>query len=105
MSGKSRGVDYTKWDKMVNDMSDSEDEEGNFNNPEVTTFDKPQSVTFGGTAAAQAADGLNSDGSIQGKDGQIAVVTMFRRFSSGVTAVLFAPAASREYESACTVLR
>ncbi|CAN0138130.1 unnamed protein product [Ectocarpus sp. 13 AM-2016] len=49
------GVDYSKWDKMANEMSDSDDDNGN--NPEVTTFDQPQSVTFGGTSASQAAEG------------------------------------------------
>ncbi|CAN0262933.1 unnamed protein product [Pylaiella littoralis] len=51
------GVDYSKWDKMVNEMSDSDDDGGGGNNAEVTTFDEPQSVTFGGTPASQAADG------------------------------------------------
>ncbi|CAM9416279.1 unnamed protein product [Ectocarpus sp. 4 AP-2014] len=51
------GVDYSKWDKMANEMSDSDDDNGN--NPEVTTFDQPQSVTFGGTSASQAAEGWN----------------------------------------------
>lgn len=45
------GVDYSKWDKMANEMSDSDEENGN--NPEVTTFDEPQSVTFGGTPDSQ----------------------------------------------------
>ncbi|CAB1114645.1 unnamed protein product [Ectocarpus sp. CCAP 1310/34] len=49
------GVDYSKWDKMASEMSDSDDDNGN--NPEVTTFDQPQSVTFGGTSASQAAEG------------------------------------------------
>lgn len=51
------GVDYSKWDKMVNEMSDSDDDNGDKNNPQVTTFDEPQSVTFGGTPASQAAEG------------------------------------------------
>ncbi|CAN0385926.1 unnamed protein product, partial [Ectocarpus sp. 12 AP-2014] len=49
------GVDYSKWDKMASEMSDSDDDSGN--NPEVTTFDQPQSVTFGGTSVSQAAEG------------------------------------------------
>ncbi|CAM9724154.1 unnamed protein product [Ectocarpus sp. 8 AP-2014] len=49
------GVDYSKWDKMASEMSDSDDDNGN--NPEVTTFNQPQSVTFGGTSASQAAEG------------------------------------------------
>lgn len=49
------GVDYSKWDKMANEMSDSDDEDGN--HPEVTTFDEPQSVTFGGTPESHANDG------------------------------------------------
>ena len=56
------GVDYSKWDKMANEMSDSDDDNGDKNNPEVTTFDEPQSVTFGGTPASQAAEGWD-DGS------------------------------------------
>ncbi|CAM9950165.1 unnamed protein product [Laminaria digitata] len=39
---------------MANEMSDSDDDK---NDPQVTTFDEPQSVTFGGTPASQAAEG------------------------------------------------
>lgn len=49
------GVDYSKWDKMANEMSDSDEEAGN--HPEVTTFDEPQSVTFGGTPDSHAREG------------------------------------------------
>ena len=51
------GVDYSKWDKMANEMSDSDDDNGDRNKPQVTTFDEPQSVTFGGAPASQAAEG------------------------------------------------
>lgn len=55
------GVDYSKWDKMANEMSDSEDDISN-NDPVVTTFDKPQAVTFGGTETSQAEEGWENDG-------------------------------------------
>lgn len=63
------GLDYSKWDKMANEMSDSDDDGGGGgrNNPEVTTFDEPQSVTFGGTSASQAAGGW--DGHANGSGG------------------------------------
>lgn len=54
------GVDYSKWDKMANEMSDSDEE--NDNRPEVTTFDEPQSVTFGGTPASQTSGGSDGPG-------------------------------------------
>lgn len=47
-------VDYSKWNKMADDMSDS-DEADSSNQPQVTTFDEPQSITFGGTAASLEA--------------------------------------------------
>lgn len=47
-------MDYSKWDKMANEMSDSDDDN---NGPEVTTFDEPQSVTFGGTPASKTTEG------------------------------------------------
>eukprot|EP00903_Cladosiphon_okamuranus_P006365 g6234.t1 len=51
------GVDYSRWDKMASEMSDSD--EDNDNHPEVTTFDEPQSVTFGGTPDSEANEGLD----------------------------------------------
>ena len=54
------GVDYSKWDKMANEMSDSDDDDGN--QPEVTTFDEPQSVTFGGAPDSQANEGRGGPG-------------------------------------------
>lgn len=55
------GVNYSKWDKMASEMSDSEDEDGN-QNPQVTTFDTPQSVTFGGAADSQSGPGQDDSG-------------------------------------------
>lgn len=47
------GLDYSKWDKMASEMSDSDEENGEAGNtPHVTVFDKPQSVSFGGTASS-----------------------------------------------------
>ncbi|CAM9222535.1 unnamed protein product [Scytosiphon promiscuus] len=60
------GVDYSKWDKMANEMSDSDDDNGN--RPEVTTFDEPQSVTFGGTPESQAAAARNDTSDSNGDD-------------------------------------
>ena len=54
------GVDYSKWDKMANEMSDSDEENGN--HPEVTTFDEPQSVTFGGPPDSHASEGRDDPG-------------------------------------------
>eukprot|EP00752_Nemacystus_decipiens_P014287 g12707.t1 len=56
------GIDYSKWDKMANEMSDSDEEDGN--HPEVTTFDEPQSVTFGGTPVSQANEGQDGPGDL-----------------------------------------
>lgn len=56
------GVDYSKWDKMANEMSDSDDDNAT-DAPQVTTFDEPQSVTFGGTKASQAAEGWDDSAS------------------------------------------
>lgn len=53
--GKMSGVDYSKWDKMASEMSDSDEENGN--HPEVTTFDEPQSVTFGGPPDSEDNEG------------------------------------------------
>lgn len=57
----SGGIDYSQWDKMANEMSDSEDDDNN-NDPVVTTFDQPQAVTFGGTEASQAEEGWDNGG-------------------------------------------
>eukprot|EP00611_Tribonema_gayanum_P004483 TRINITY_DN1368_c0_g1_i2.p1 TRINITY_DN1368_c0_g1~~TRINITY_DN1368_c0_g1_i2.p1 ORF type:complete len:291 (-),score=72.76 TRINITY_DN1368_c0_g1_i2:1787-2659(-) len=74
-------VDYSKWDKMAADMSDSEDEEGG-SKPVVTAFDHPTSVTWGGgdapeeerlaaseaAAAPQADKALSSSAGTPGAD-------------------------------------
>lgn len=66
------GVDYSKWDKMANEMSDSDEENGN--HPEVTTFDEPQSVTFGGTPDSQANEGRDGPGDTDSPSGVAAPI-------------------------------
>lgn len=56
---KMSGLDYSKWDKMANEMTDSDEDNGN--DPRLTTFAEPQSVTFGGTSASRAAEGWGND--------------------------------------------
>lgn len=51
-------VDYSKWDKMASEMSDSEDD---MNKPTVTTFDEPQSVTFGGNTESHQAENCGNE--------------------------------------------
>lgn len=47
------GLDYSKWDKMASEMSDSDEENSEAGNtPHVTVFDKPQSIAFGGTTSS-----------------------------------------------------
>ena len=41
-------IDYSKWEKMAGEMSDSDDDAPS--KVEVTAFDEPKSVTFGGTS-------------------------------------------------------
>eukprot|EP00939_MAST-03C_sp_MAST-3C-sp1_P004608 g4608.t1 len=41
-------VDYSKWDRMVKDLSDSDEEEERRHSPHVTTLDAPTAITFGG---------------------------------------------------------
>lgn len=68
------GVDYSKWEKMAADMSDSEDEYNN-NKPVVTTFDQPQSVTFGGTPPPQGSEGQGGGYDASGTTDPIMPVT------------------------------
>lgn len=63
-------VDYSKWQKMVSEMSDSDEDEGS--RPTVTAFDKPQSVTFGGKVTPQVTGvsrGHSDDRPPVGSDG------------------------------------
>lgn len=56
------GLDYSKWDKMASEMSDSDDENSEAGNtPHVTVFDKPQSIAFGGsTSSAGTSKGFHN---------------------------------------------
>jgi hypothetical protein len=58
----SRGIDYSKWDKIVDDS----DEEDALVQPTVTKLDEPMSVTFGG-AGDGSAGGTNMATTKRGK--------------------------------------